>query len=137
MRIEFLLNFERKRTLSIYMTPQEQIQFRILRAIEQHPDITQRELARLLGVSNGKAHYLIAALIEKGLLKVGSFRRNDRKVAKIAYLLTAEGLRNRTKLTRDYLARKEEEYLALQRELKLLRAEFSEVISQIKIENNL
>lgn len=124
MQIEFVFIFER---IVFAMTPQEQIQFRILRAIEQNPDITQRELARHLGVSNGKAHYLLTALIEKGLLKMGSFRRNDNKMAKVAYLLTAEGVRNRIQLTRDYLARKEAEYQALQNELASLRAELPSI----------
>lgn len=114
------------------MTPQEQVQFRILRTIEQNPEITQRELARQLGVSNGKAHYLIAALIEKGLLKMENFRRNDNKIAKVAYLLTPEGVNNRLQLTRDYLARKEAEYIALQQELSALRAEIPGIDSQME-----
>ena len=105
------------------MTPKEQIQFKILRTIEQNPQITQRELARMLGVSNGKAHYLIAALMEKGLLKIDSFSRNDGKAGKVAYLLTPEGIKNRAGLTKAYLARKEEEYEALWVEIKALRNE--------------
>lgn len=118
------------------MTPQEQIQFRILRTIEQNPEITQRELARQLGVSNGKAHYLIAALIEKGLLKMENFRRSDKKIAKVAYLLTAEGLHNRIQLTRDYLARKEAEYIALQQELAALRAEIPGIDPRMETGSN-
>ena len=105
------------------MTPKEQIQFKILRTIEQNPQTTQRELARMLGVSNGKAHYLIAALMGKGLLKIDSFSRNDGKAGKVAYLLTPEGIKNRAGLTKAYLARKEEEYEALWVEIKALRNE--------------
>lgn len=123
------LNFEQN---ICHMTPQEQVQFRILRTIEQNPEITQRELARQLGVSNGKAHYLIAALIEKGLLKMENFRRSDNKIAKVAYLLTPEGVNNRLQLTRDYLARKEAEYIALQQELSALRAEIPGIDSQME-----
>jgi DNA-binding Lrp family transcriptional regulator len=65
------------------MTPKEQVHYKILSAIEKNPEISQRELARQLGVSTGKAHYLMVALIEKGLLKVGSFRRNDGKLGKV------------------------------------------------------
>jgi EPS-associated MarR family transcriptional regulator len=107
------------------MTPQEQIRFRILRTVEQNPDISQRELARQLGVSNGKAHYLITALVEKGMLKMDNFRHGGGKLSKVAYLLTTEGFKSRAQLTRDYLARKEAEYEALQQELQSLRAEFS------------
>lgn len=103
------------------MTPKEQVHFQILRAIEQNPEISQRDLARQLGISNGKVHYVIAALIEKGLLKMGHFGRTGGKLSKVAYLLTAEGVKNRAKLTRDYLARKEAEYEALKAEIATLR----------------
>ncbi len=103
------------------MTPKEQVHFQILRAIEEDNEISQRDLARKLGVSNGKVNYLIAALVEKGLLKMAHFRRNGDKLAKVAYLLTPVGVRNRTALTRDYLARKEAEYEALKAEIDSLR----------------
>lgn len=105
------------------MTPIEQVHFKILRAVEQNPEIPQRELARQLGVSNGKVHYLMAALVEKGLLKINRFARTDGKLGKVTYLLTPAGIRNRTALTRDYLARKEAEYEALWAEIKALRHE--------------
>lgn len=79
------------------------------------------DLARQLGISNGKVHYLIAALVEKGLLKMGHFGRTGGKLSKVAYLLTPEGVKNRALLTRDYLARKEAEYEALKAEISALR----------------
>lgn len=105
------------------MTPKEQVHFKILRAIEQNPGISQRELARQLGVSNGKAHYLITALAEKGMLKISHFSYTGGKLGKVTYLLTPEGIRNRAGLTRAYLARKESEYEALWLEIKALRNE--------------
>lgn len=103
------------------MTPKEEAYFRILRAIELTPDITQPRLAKQLGVSMGKANYLLNALIDKGLVKIGNFRRRGDKLNKVAYLLTPEGLRNRMELTRGYLTRKEAEYEALRAELEALR----------------
>jgi EPS-associated MarR family transcriptional regulator len=103
------------------MTPKEQVHFQILRAIEQNSDITQRDIARQLGISNGKTNYLIAALIEKGLLKMTHFGRTGDKLAKVAYLLTPKGVKNRALLTRDYLARKEVEYEGLKAEIAALR----------------
>ena len=103
------------------MTPKEQVHFQILRAIEQNSEITQRDIARQLGISNGKTNYLIAALVEKGLLKMSHFGRTGDKLAKVAYLLTAKGVKNRALLTRDYLARKEAEYEALKVEISALR----------------
>jgi EPS-associated MarR family transcriptional regulator len=112
------------------MTPKEQVHYKILNAIEKNPEISQRELARQVGVSTGKAHYLMVALIEKGLLKVGSFSRNDGKLGKVTYLLTPEGVKNRVALTRDYLARKEAEYEALWCEIKALRHEGRELTDE-------
>jgi len=105
------------------MTPKDQVRFKILRAVEKDPEISQRELARQLGVSNGKVHYLMAALVEKGLLKINHFARTDGKVGKVTYLLTHEGIKNRTGLTKAYLARKEAEYEALWVEIKAIRDE--------------
>jgi EPS-associated MarR family transcriptional regulator len=105
------------------MTPKEQVHFKILRAVEKDPEISQRELARQLGVSNGKVQYLMAALVEKGLLKMTHFSRTDGKMGKVTYLLTPEGIKNRTGLTMAYLARKEAEYEALWAEIKSIRDE--------------
>ena len=103
------------------MTPKEQVHFQILRAIEQNSGITQRDLARQLGISNGKINYLIAALVEKGLIKMAHFGRTGDKLAKVAYLLTPKGVKSRALLTRDYLARKEAEYEALKAEIDSIR----------------
>ena len=81
----------------------------------------------MLGVSGGKMHYLMAALIEKGMLKMDNFRRDDGKAGKVAYLLTPEGVTNRAGLTKAYLARKEAEYEALWAEIKALRKEESSI----------
>ena len=109
------------------MTPQEEARFRILRLLEQNPELTQRQLADELGLSLGKVNYLLNALVEKGQVRVGSFARNGGKLNKIGYLLTPEGLQSRMALTRAYLARKTAEYEALQDELAELRAEVAGV----------
>lgn len=105
------------------MTPQQLAHFRILRLLEKHPQLTQRELGVALGVSVGKVNYLINGLIEKGHIKIEAFRRSDDKFSKIAYLLTPEGFSNRSALTRDYLQRKEAEYIAIKAEVADLRRE--------------
>lgn len=115
------------------MTPKEQVHFKILLAVEKNPEISQRELARQLGVSNGKVHYLMAALVEKGLLKINHFARTDGKVGKITYLLTPAGIMNRAGLTKAYLARKEVEYEALWVEIKALRNEDLQLSSNLAV----
>jgi EPS-associated MarR family transcriptional regulator len=66
-------------------------------------------LARALGVSLGKTHYLLKALLDKGLVKVNNFRRSDNKLA-YAYLLTPSGIAAKLDLTRAFLRLKEDEY---------------------------
>lgn len=104
------------------MTLEEQAHLRILKIIEAEPDISQRQLAIRLGVSLGKANYLLKALLTKGYIMAGNFLRADDK-HKYAYLLTPEGLAAKVKMTRNYLARKEQEYQALRAEIKAMRAE--------------
>lgn len=105
------------------MNLKQQVHFKILRAVERNPEISQRELARELGVSHGKVHYLLAALIEKGLIKMGNFNLADEKIGKVTYLLTPLGIKNRMTLTCGYLMRKEVEYEALWHEINALRIE--------------
>jgi EPS-associated MarR family transcriptional regulator len=94
----------------------------MLRLLDEHPNLSQRELAHRLGVSLGKSHYLLRALLSKGWVKVGNFRRSDNKAA-YAYLLTPSGVREKAALTRDFLARKEVEFGRLQELIATLRRE--------------
>ena len=103
------------------MTPQEESQFQILRVLEREPRLTQRQLSQVLGVSNGKIHYLMVALVQKGLIKFERFKSNSGKLGKIAYLLTPEGVRLRMAQTEGYLARKQAEFEALQAEIAKLK----------------
>ena len=96
-----------------------------MRLLEEHPDCSQRELSRRMGVSLGKTHYLLRALLEKGWVKVQNFSRSDRKL-RYAYVLTPNGMRERMKLTRNFLARKETEYLELKTQISMLRDELAE-----------
>ena len=107
------------------MNPAEQAQLRILKIIETEPEISQRQLAEVLGVSLGKTNYLIKALLEKGHIKAGNFMRAENKL-KYAYLLTPEGIRAKLELTRNYLARKEQEYITMKAEIEAMRSELTD-----------
>jgi EPS-associated MarR family transcriptional regulator len=110
------------------MSPAETSRLRILRLIEELPETSQRELARKLGVSLGKTHYLLKALLQKGLVKVNNFRRSDNKRA-YAYFLTPRGFAAKLDLTKAFLCHKEAEYQALTEEIALLRHELQIHIS--------
>ena len=48
-------------------------EYKILKILERNPQLTQRQVAGELGLSLGKTHYLIRALINRGLVKLGNF----------------------------------------------------------------
>jgi EPS-associated MarR family transcriptional regulator len=95
---------------------------KILRIIEQDPDISQRELARALGISLGRANFCLQALIEKGWIKANNFKNSNNKKAYM-YLLTRRGIAEKARVTARFLERKVAEHEALQREIELLRQE--------------
>ena len=100
----------------------EDLHFRVLKLLQDRPDLSQRELARLLGVSNGKLHYCMKALIEKGLVKLGNFA-NSKHHLRYAYLLTPAGIAQKASMTSRFLKRKMAEYEALHAEIAALQAE--------------
>lgn len=111
------------------VTPRETAHYRVLRLIEEQPEVSQRELARALGVSLGKTHYLLKALLDKGLVKADNFRRSDNKLA-YAYLLTPSGIAAKLDLTRAFLHCKESEYQAAREEIERLRRELEVEIDE-------
>ncbi len=84
--------------------------------------MSQRDLSRALGLSLGKTNYVLRALVDKGLVKIGNFRRSNKKLS-YAYLLTPSGVREKLRLSKSFLARKEVEYRTLQQTIRLLRRE--------------
>lgn len=97
----------------------DEYRYKILKLVQTKPDISQRELAKELGVSLGKANFCLKALIEKGLLKATNFRNSQNKLAYM-YLLTPSGVEEKSKITLRFLKSKMQEYELLQQELKVL-----------------
>jgi len=100
----------------------EEIRYRLLKYLSEHPDASQRDLARHLGVSLGKVNYCLAALISKGLIKVRNFKRAERKSAYL-YVLTPKGLEEKVNVTYAFWKQKMAEYDALTDEIKRLSTE--------------
>ena len=103
------------------MTNQE-LEYRVLKILEQQPDLTQRQLAETLGVSLGKTHYLVKSLIDVGWVKLDNFQRSDNKWG-YAYLLTPKGIVEKAAITARFLVRKQREYSDLQLEIQQLQEE--------------
>ena len=98
---------------------QEDTNYRVMRLLEENPDLTQRELAEKLGVSVGGLNYCLKALTEKGLVKMQNFANSKNKFGYV-YVLTPRGISEKAKLTSNFLKRKMEEYEALKAEIDAL-----------------
>ncbi|HQN65203.1 MAG TPA: MarR family EPS-associated transcriptional regulator [Methylophilus sp.] len=100
----------------------DEYRYKILKILETNPEISQRDLARALGISLGRVNYCLKALIEKGLLKAANFRNSQNKLAYM-YLLTPSGIEEKSQMTANFLKIKLQEYAALEREIEELREE--------------
>jgi len=103
-------------------TISDELRYRLLNYLAEHPDATQRELAKLLGVSVGKVNYCLNALIRKGLVKVGNFTNSKNKSAYV-YILTVGGIEEKINVTYQFLRRKIAEYDVLVKEIERLKGE--------------
>lgn len=101
---------------------QEDTYYRVLRILQDNPDLTQRELAERLGVSVGGLNYCLKALMEKGWVKMQNFAHSKNKFGYV-YVLTPSGIAKKAALTGGFLKRKMEEYEALKAEIRLLKIE--------------
>jgi EPS-associated MarR family transcriptional regulator len=98
------------------------IEYQVLREIEQNPSHTQRTLAEALQVSLGKVNYVLAGLIGKGIVKARKLGNHPEQI-RWRYVLTPKGIREKVRITGDYLARRMAEYDRLRQEIEALRQE--------------
>ena len=105
----------------------DEYRYKILSLVQAKPEISQRELAKSLGISLGKANYCLKSLIEVGLLKATNFRNSKHKLAYM-YLLTPNGVEEKSRITVRFLKAKMQEY-------ELLKAEINLLMQETKIES--
>jgi EPS-associated MarR family transcriptional regulator len=84
--------------------------------------MTQRNLAKEVGINVSSINFCLKALVEKGWIKMGNFSKNPDKLS-YAYLLTPTGLAEKAALTQRFLQRKMAEYEKLREEIEALRLE--------------
>ena len=101
---------------------QAEIYLKVMRLISQNPDISTRQVADEVGISNGSAYYVLTALVEMGFVKLKNFKKNPRK-GQYAYLLTPKGIREKSLLTHSFIGRKREEFEVLKSEIEALEEE--------------
>ncbi len=111
---------------------EHEIRLRILRIVATGDQtLSQRKLARQLGISLGKTNYCLNALAQKGWIRIQRFK-NSRDKLRFAYILTPQGIQARIRLTKDFLSRKMREYDQIQQEIALLEQEiigFQELVN--------
>lgn len=100
----------------------ETTHYSLLKTLEENPGLSQRDLAKQLGVSLGKVNFCLKALVEKGSLKINNFRNSENKLA-YAYLLTPRGVEEKARITVQFLKYKIQEYEKLKKEIEELQHE--------------
>ena len=92
-------------------------ELRLLEEVDSSPDLSQRQLARRLGIALGVANLLVKRLATKGYIKVThlSWRR-------WVYVITPRGMARKVQLTLAYIDRFMDHY---QRVRRILREDFS------------
>jgi EPS-associated MarR family transcriptional regulator len=100
----------------------ETTHYSLLKTLEENPGLSQRDLAKRLGISLGKVNFCLNALVEKGSLKINNFRNSNNKLA-YAYLLTPSGIEQKARMTVEFLKYKVQEYERLKKEIEELQRE--------------
>ena len=98
------------------------LQCSLFRLLQTDPRMSQRALAKALGISLGKANYCLKAFIDKGWVSIKRFRHDGNKWG-YAYIITPDGLEARERITVRFLQCKLTEYQTLQKEIEELRQE--------------
>ena len=99
--------------------------YRLLKFLQLHPEWSQRQIARGMGISLGKVNYCLRALTEHGFVIVGRFTRSQNK-SDYRYLLTPKGVAEKIQTTARFLTHKQEEFEVIQQEIALLKRELKE-----------
>ena len=105
------------RSIFEHTMKQDQEQFEILRKIYKSSNSSQRNLSNQLGFSLGKLNYCLTRLKKHGLIRIKRFKDSKNKLS-YAYVLTPRGMKERTKLTINYMKLKMREYDELKKELE-------------------
>ncbi|SMF36975.1 EPS-associated transcriptional regulator, MarR family [Alteromonadaceae bacterium Bs31] len=106
----------------------DELRYKLLKKIAESPEISQRELASLMGVSLGKTNYCLKALIEAGWVKVGNFARSHSKLNYV-YVLTPKGVAEKTAVTLRFLKYKQVQYEQLEQEIQQLKHEAKTLVT--------
>jgi len=94
---------------------EQEIRYRLLKILSKDPNLTQRKMAKKMGISLGKVNFCLSELAKKGFIKINRFKSSSNKIQYI-YILTPWGLEERARLTLSFLRRKTLEYEEISRQ---------------------
>jgi len=100
----------------------DEYRYKVLKLLESNPQVSQRDMAKSLGISLGKVNYCLKALIDKGMIKASNFKNSQNKRA-YAYFLTPKGMEDKARVTAAFLRVKLREHKQLQQDIERLRQE--------------
>ena len=86
----------------------------LMHILQENPNTSQRELSKKIGLSIGKVNYCLKALTDIGFVKVINFNNSNQKL-KYAYILTPKGIKQKVIITKQFIAKKIQEYEKLQK----------------------
>ena len=101
------------------------IEYKVLKELENNPTHTQRTLAENLGISLGKVNYVLGGLVDKGIIKAKKLR-DDPGAIRWNYILTPKGIKEKVRITADYLNRRLVEFDTIRKEIEELKKEVAE-----------
>ena len=104
---------------------EHEIRYRLLKILSQQSSLTQRDMAKQMGISLGKVNYCLSELAKRGLIKVHRFKSAKNKIP-FTYMLTPHGLEEKARLTANFLRRKMAEYEEIRRQIAELSREVQE-----------
>lgn len=104
----------------------DEMRYKLMRLLDANPRMSQREVARELGISLGRVNYCLQALVRRGWIKAANFKNSQNKAAYM-YLLTPRGLERKASLTLQFLQSRMREYETLRREIEQIRHEAEEL----------
>jgi EPS-associated MarR family transcriptional regulator len=84
-------------------------QLDLMHIIEKDTKASQRKLSQSTGLSIGKVNYCLKALVDIGFIKINNFNNSNNKL-NYAYILTPNGIKQKTAITKHFISIKKQEY---------------------------
>lgn len=99
-----------------------EIRYRLLKLLSSKGSITQREMARHIGISLGKINGFLSDLTRRGLVLVQQTRVSGNRL-KYLYLITSAGMEEKADLASNFLKARIKEYEDIKKQIRELSEE--------------